>query len=153
MVRDRIQAALKTALKSGDTTKLSTMRLIAAALKDKEIAARGKGGSDGIGDDEILAMLQTMVKQRVESARLYREGSREDLAKTEEDEIAVIRSFMPEQMDTDAMLAAINEVMVETGAGSVKDMGKVMGLLKERYSGRMDFTAASTAVKEALLNR
>merc|ERR1711998_304471 len=132
MLRDDLKSALKEALKAGDSKKLSTLRLITAALKDRDIAARSKGNNDGINDDELLSMLQTMIKQRQESAKLYREGNRKQLADAEVKE-------------------AIRTAMAETGAESVKDMGKVMGFLKEKYAGRMDFAAASASVKKLLL--
>ena len=153
MLREAIQTALNEALKSGQTKRLSTLRLISAALKDKDIAARTKGSSDAITDDEILSMLQTMIKQRQESTRMYRDAGRDQLAEDEDNEIQIIREFMPKQMDHDAVINAINTVISEVDAASVKDMGKVMGLLKQRYTGQMDFASASTTVKDMLLNQ
>lgn len=150
-MRDDIQAALKAAMKEGNTQELGTLRLITAALKDRDIAARSKGNNDGISDDEILAMLQTMIKQRHESSKMYREGKREELALAEEAEIAVIKKFMPEQMDEDAVAQAIDNAIAETGASSIKDMGKVMGFLKANHAGQMDFGAASALIKAKLL--
>lgn len=153
MLREAIQTALNEALKSGQTKRLSTLRLISAALKDKDIAARTKGSGDAIADDEILSMLQTMIKQRQESTRMYREAGRDQLAEDEDNEIQIIREFMPKQMDHDAVISAINTIISEVGAASVKDMGKVMGLLKQRYTGQMDFASASSTVKDMLLNQ
>ncbi|MBL6782553.1 MAG: GatB/YqeY domain-containing protein [Alphaproteobacteria bacterium] len=153
MLREAIQTALNEALKSGQTKRLSTLRLISAALKDKDIAARTKGSGDAITDDQILSMLQTMIKQRQESTRMYREAGRDQLAEDEDNEIQIIREFMPKQMDHDAVISAINTIISEVGAASVKDMGKVMGLLKQRYTGQMDFASASSTVKDMLLNQ
>jgi uncharacterized protein YqeY len=150
-MRDDIQTALKNALKEGKTKELGTLRLITAALKDRDIAARSKGNGDGISDGEILSMLQTMIKQRQESAKLYREGNREELALSEEEEIAVIKKFMPAQMDDDAITAAIKVAIEKTGAQSIKDMGKVMEYLKENHAGQMDFGAASAQIKSHLM--
>ena len=150
-MREDIQAALKEALKSGKAKELSTLRLISAALRDRDIAARGKGNTDGISDDDILSMLQTMIKQRQESSKMYRDGNREELAQAEEDEIAVIITFLPEQMDEAAVANAINAAIAETGAASIKDMGKVMGYLKQHHAGQMDFGAASPVIKSKLL--
>ena len=151
MLREDIQAALKDAIKNGRNKEVGTLRLITAALKDRDIAARSKGNTDGINDDEFLGMLRTMIKQRQESAKLYREGGREELALSEEEEIETIRRFMPEQMDEAAIAAAITAALEETGAESIKDMGKVMGLLKQRHAGQMDFAAVSGMIKQKLL--
>ncbi|NDG36547.1 MAG: GatB/YqeY domain-containing protein, partial [Alphaproteobacteria bacterium] len=124
---------------------------IMAALKDRDIAARGNGNPDGISDDDILGLLQTMIKQRTESAKMYRDGDRPELADAEEAEIAIIKGFLPAQLDDAEMQAAISAAIDETGASSVKDMGQVMGYLKGNYAGQMDFSAASQAVKTALM--
>ena len=150
MLRQQLNEALKVAAKSGDKRALSTVRLILAALKDRDIAARGRGTTDGISDAEILEMLGKMVKQRHESIELYRRGQRDDLVQQETEEIAVIDRFRPQAMDEDATAAAIGEVMGELEANSIKDMGRVMAALKERYAGRMDFTKASGIVKGKL---
>lgn len=150
MLRTRISDALKTAMKSKQTHTVSTVRLIMAALKDRDIAARPKGNGDGISDDEILSMLQSMIKQRRESVEMYEKGGRAELAQQEESEIKIIQTFLPEQMDDAALSAAVKEVVKEAGATSLKDMGKVMGLLKERYAGEMDFSKASAQVKNQL---
>lgn len=152
-MRDTIQSSLKAALKAGQAKEVSTLRLISAALKDKDIAARSKGNTDGISDDEILSMLQTMIKQRQESAKMYREGGREELAQSEDDEIEIIKTFLPEQMDDAAVADAISAAIQATGAESIKDMGKVMGHLKENFAGQMDFGAASGAIKARLLGQ
>ena len=151
-MREDISKALKEALKAKDTVALGTMRLISAALKDRDIAARGNGNADGISDDEILGMLQTMIKQRTESAKMYRDGDRAELAAAEEAEIAIIQQFLPAQLDADGMAAAIASAVAETGAASVKDMGQVMGYLKQNFAGQMDFSVASQAVKKALMD-
>jgi uncharacterized protein YqeY len=150
MLRQKLTDALKAAAKSGDKRALSTIRLILAALKDRDIAARGRGQSDGIAEAEILEMLQKMVKQRHESIELYRRGQRDDLVRQEEEEIAVIDRFRPQAMDDSATEAAVAEVMTELQANSIKDMGRVMAALKERYAGRMDFSKASGIVKGRL---
>jgi len=150
-MREKITATMKQALKDKDEAALATMRLIMAALKDRDIAARGSGNPDGISDDDILGMLQTMIKQRTESAKMYRNGDRPELADAEEAEIEIIRSFMPAQLSDEDMAAAISTAVAETGASSVKDMGQVMAFLKGNYAGQMDFAVASQAVKTALL--
>ena len=150
-MRDQLKTAMKDALKGGDTKRLATIRLITAALKDRDIAARSKGQTDGISDEDILSMLQTMIKQRKESARMYREGGREELAAGEDAEIRIICDFMPEQMDGEAVSKAIVAAIEETGAESIKDMGKVMGFLKQNYAGQMDFAAASAKIKSTLM--
>jgi uncharacterized protein len=150
MLRTRISDALKTAMKSKQTHTVSTVRLIMAALKDRDIAARSKGNADGIGEDEILSMLQSMIKQRRESVEMYEKGGRAELAEQEASEIGIIQTFLPEQMDDAALNAAVAEIVKEAEATSLKDMGKVMGLLKERYAGEMDFSKASAQVKNQL---
>ncbi len=150
-MREKIQTAIKKAMKNGDAKALGTLRLIAAGLKDRDIAARGQGNSDGISHEDILAMLQTMIKQRQESIKMYRAGDREELAQSEESEIEIIKIFLPKQMDAGEIEAAITEAVEKTEAKSIKDMGKVMGHLKENYAGRMDFAAAAAAIKARLL--
>lgn len=151
MLRNELNDALKTALKTKDQTALATVRLILAALKDRDIQARGEGNSDGISEDEILEMLQKMIKQRRESIELYRQGNRQDLVDKEAAEIGVIERFLPKPLDEEETRSAVDEVIEETGAGSVKDMGRVMAMLKQRYPGRMDFSRASALVKERLV--
>ena len=152
-MRENISNALKEALRAKDRVALSTMRLIAAALKDRDIAARGNDKPDGISDDEILGMLQTMIKQRQESAKMYRDANRPELADTEDAEITIIKQFLPEQLDADAVQAAIGEIITAVDANSVKDMGKVMAELKARFAGQMDFGMASQMVKTALMEK
>lgn len=150
-MRERIAQAMKEALKSKDQAALSTIRLISAALKDRDIAARSDNNHDGISDDEILSMLQTMIKQRNESAKMYEDGGRPELAAAEQAEIELIKQFLPEQLSHDDIEKAIKDAVAETGAASIKDMGKVMAHLKEHYAGQMDFSAASQMVKAALM--
>jgi hypothetical protein len=150
MLRARLNAALKEAMKNRDELKVNTVRLILAALKDRDIAGRGKGKLSEIGEDEILSMLQSMIKQRNESIKLYEQGNRKELADQERAEIEVIRTFLPEPMSEADMADAIQKAIGEVGATSIKEMGKVMSVLKERYAGRMEFAKASSAVKERL---
>lgn len=151
MLRTRLSDALKDAMKAKDARATSTLRLILAALKDRDIAERTKGNGEGLGDEAILEMLQKMVRQRHESIEMYTKGQRPDLAKREGEEIDVIERFLPRQMDETDMRAAIDGVIGELNAASVKDMGRVMAALKQRYPGRMDFGKASGIVKEALV--
>lgn len=150
MLRDDIKVALTTAMKSKDSRRVSTLRLIMAALKDRDIAARGKGNSDGIGDEDILGLLQSMIKQRRESIIMYEKGGRAELAQQEAEEISIIETFMPAQLDADETAAAIDEAISNVGAESIKDMGKVMGFLKSKHAGRMDFGKAGAAIKARL---
>ncbi len=152
-MRDKITAMMKQSLKDKDQAALSTMRLIMAALKDRDIAARGSGNYDGIGDDEILVMLQTMIKQRTESAKMYRDGNRPELAAAEEEEITIIQTFLPAQLTAEEMDVVIANAIAATRSSSVKDMGQVMGYLKSNFSGQMDFSAASHAVKTILMSK
>jgi len=149
-LRQRVNAALKEAMKSRDAERLSTLRLINAAIKDRDIEARGEGNEDGVGDPEVLAILGKMTRQRQESARAYEEGGRLDLAERELAEIKVIEDFLPRQLSEKEVDAAISEAMAETGAGSIRDMGKVMGALKARYTGQMDFGTVGPKVKARL---
>ena len=150
MLRQQFTEALKTAMLGKDSRTVSTVRLIIAALKDRDIAARGRGVSDGVSDDEVLQMLQQMVKQRRESIMLYEQGARLDLAEQEKQEIDIIGRFLPKQMSEDEMMAAVRQVMGEIDAKSLKDMGRTMAVLKERFAGSMDFTKASLIVKGQL---
>lgn len=150
-MRDRIAQAMKQALKDKDQLALAAIRLISAALKDRDIAARGQDRHDGISDDEILSMLQTMIKQRQESARMYEDGGRPDLMETERAEIAIIQQFLPEPLSEAEIEAAIKAAVVSTQAASVKDMGKVMAHLKAEHAGQMDFSAVSQLVKSRLM--
>jgi len=149
-VRERLREELKAATKARDQHKLSTLRLILAALKDRDIAARSNGRTDGISEDEILQLLTKMVSQRRESIRLYEQGGRIDLAGREAEEIAIIETFLPRQMDDDEILEAITEAIEQVGAKGLKDMGPTMAALKERYAGCMDFSKAGKLVKERL---
>ena len=149
-LRAQVMQAMKDAMKSGDKARLSTIRLMQSAIKDKDIASRTDGRNDGVPDSEILELFSKMVKQRRESAELYQKGDRPDLVEKEQAEIAVLEEFMPKQMDDAETKAAIEAVVAEVGATSVKDMGKVMGALKAKYAGKMDFAKAGAAVKAAL---
>jgi len=150
-MRERLNEALKAALKSREPRAVATLRLILAALKDRDIAARGKGGgAEGIEDSEILQMLQTMIKQRRESIQLYEQGGRLDLAEQEAEEIAIIERFLPKQMSEEEISAAVTSVIGEIGGESIKDMGRIMAELRERYAGQMDFAKASALVKQHL---
>lgn len=150
MLRERLNEALKEALLSKKSVAVRTIRLILAALKDRDIIERGKGNMSGLSEEQILSLLQSMVKQRRESMRLYEEAGRTDLAHQEAEEIAVIEGFLPPRLGEDEMKTAIAEVIEELGATSLKEMGRVMGALKQRYSGRMDFAKAGAIVKERL---
>ena len=150
MLRTRLNDELKQAMRAKDKCAVSTLRLILAALKDRDIAARGKGKSDGISDEEILDVLQKMVRQRQDSIELYQKGNRQDLADKEAAEIEVIQRFLPKQLDEAETLSVVNEVIGELEASSIKDMGRVMGALKERFAGRMDFGRAGALVKQRL---
>ncbi|HIE19909.1 MAG TPA: GatB/YqeY domain-containing protein [Rhodospirillales bacterium] len=150
MLRTRLSEALKTAMKGKDAPTVSTLRLIMAALKDRGIAARGKGNKDGIPEEEILGLLQSMIKQRRDSIALYEKGGRMELAQQEAEEIAIIEEYLPQQMSDDDIAAAIDAVIEDAGAATLKDMGKVMAGLKEKHAGSMDFSMASAMVKERL---
>jgi hypothetical protein len=150
MIRQRLNEALKEAMRGKDTVGIATIRLILAALKDRDIAARAKGNTEGISDDEVLSLLQTMVKQRRESIALYEQGGRLDLAEQERAEIEVINRFLPQQMDEPAIRDAVNHVISEIDATGLKDMGRTMAALRDRYAGQMDFGKASGMVKEQL---
>jgi len=154
-MRERINEAMKDAMKTGQKARVSTLRLINAAIKDRDIAARAddKGeatGKDRADEQDILSLLQKMIKQRRESADTYRQAGRTDLADKEEAEILVIEEFLPRQMSEDEMRAAVKTVMGEVGCSGLKDMGRTMGVLKERFAGQMDFGRASAMVKEEL---
>ncbi|MBU3732065.1 MAG: GatB/YqeY domain-containing protein [Beijerinckiaceae bacterium] len=148
-MREAFNTALKDAMRSGDKVKVATVRMITAALKDRDIEARG-AGKGPLGDDEILSLMQKMIKQRQESQKIYQDNGRPELAEQEAAEIAVIASFMPAQLSEAEIDAAIAAAIAETGAAGMKDMGKVVGKLKENYAGRMDFAKASAAVKAKL---
>ncbi len=150
MLRERLSVELKAAMKEKNERKRATLRLILAALKDRDIAARSKGVTDGIDETEILSMLQTMVKQRQESIEHYEHGGRLELAEQEREEIEIIEQFLPEQLDPNAVEAAVQSVIEELGATTIKDMGRTMAALRERYAGQMDFAKASAIVKAQL---
>lgn len=150
MLRDRLSEALKSSMKEKNQVAVSTLRLILTAVKDRDIAARSKGVDDGISDSDILQVLQTMVRQRHDSIEMYRQGNRPELAAREAEEIEVIESFMPRQLGDAEIEAAIASVIEDTGAASIKDMGKAMGALRERYAGQMDFGKASAMLKARL---
>ncbi|WP_113911154.1 GatB/YqeY domain-containing protein [Roseovarius dicentrarchi] len=149
-LRDRIDTALKQAMRDRDSQRLATLRLINAAIKDQEIAARVKDGETGVTDDDILAILGKMTKQRQESVRAYEEGGRIDLAEREQAEIDIIAEFLPRQLSDEEAEAAISQAINDTGATSIRDMGKVMGALKANYAGQMDFGAVGPRIKDRL---
>lgn len=148
-MRERLSDEVKTAMKGGDKARLSTLRLMQAAIKDRDIANRG-AGKDAASDDEIALLLAKMVKQREDSAKAFDDGNRPELAAKEREEIVVIRDFMPKQLDQAETEAAIRAAIAETGAAGVKDMGKVMAALREKYAGQMDFGKASGLIKGLL---
>lgn len=150
MLRTSLDDGLKAAMRARDACATSTMRLILAALKDRDIAERGKGNPAGLTDEQILGLLRSMIKQRQESIRLYEQGGRLELAKQEANEIGVIRQFLPAQLPAEAVEQAVAAVIHESGAASLKDMGRVMATLKARYPGQMDFAQAGAMVKARL---
>ena len=149
-LRERLQIALKDAMKAKEAERLSTLRLINAAIKDREIAGRGEAGEQEVGDPEILAIMGKMVKQRHESARAYEEGGRLELAAKELNEVGVIEEFLPRQLSAEEVEAAVKAAIAEAGATSIRDMGRVMAVLKGKYTGQMDFTAVGPKVKDLL---
>ncbi len=149
-LRDQLQTALKEAMKAKQADRLSTLRLINAAIKDRDIANRGEGGEGEISEAEILAALGRMVKQRQESARAYEEGGQLELAEKETAEIKVIEEFLPRQLEAAEVEAAIAAAVAEVGAPSIRDMGKVMAVLKAKYTGQMDFGAVGPRIKDRL---
>lgn len=152
-LRTRIATDLKQAMKDKAAERLSTLRLVNAAIKDKDIDARAEGNDDGVGDSEVLAILGKMAKQRLESARAYEEGGRLDLAERERTEILVIEEFLPRQLDEAETEAAVDAAVKEVGASSIRDMGKVMGVLKAKYTGQMDFGRVGPVLKDRLSNQ
>ena len=147
MLRQAFTDRMKQALKAGDARALSTTRLILAGLKDRDIAARGQGNAEGISETEIQRMLQAMIKQRRESIALYEQGNRADLAQREREEIALIESFLPCQLEESEIEAAVKTLIAETGAAGMKDMGRIMAALRERHAGIIDFGRASAIVR------
>jgi uncharacterized protein YqeY len=150
MLRNRLNDTLKDAMRAKDAPTVGTLRMVMAAIKDKDIAARPSGNAGGISDDDILLLLQAMIKQRRESIVLYRQGARDDLVAKEEAEIAVIERFLPRQMGAAEIGMAIDSAIAETGATSIRDMGKVMAVLKAGYAGQVDMAALGPEVKERL---
>jgi uncharacterized protein YqeY len=149
MLRDKLTETMKEAMKAKDSRRLSTVRLIQSAVKDRDIANRGTG-KDAATDDEILQILQKMVKQREESAKIYEDAGRTELATQEREEIDVLKTFMPQQLSDEKVEEIVAAVVTETGAAGMKDMGKVMAVLRERYAGQMDFAKASGVIKAKL---
>ncbi|HEX3810263.1 MAG TPA: GatB/YqeY domain-containing protein [Rhizomicrobium sp.] len=149
-LREQFNDQLKEAMKAKDARRVSTLRMVLAALKDKDIAARTETSREGISDDDVLGLLAKMIKQREESATAFDTGARPEMAKSEREEIEIIRSFMPQQMSPEETKTAVAGVIADVGAASIKDMGKVMAALKERYAGQMDFAKASATVKDLL---
>jgi uncharacterized protein YqeY len=149
-LRASIMAATKQAMKDKAANRLSTLRLISAAIKDRDIAARAEGNDEGVGDDELLSILGKMTRQRSESAKTYEEAGRIDLAERELEEITVIEEFLPRQLDEGEVDAAVDAAIRTVGAASIRDMGKVMGELKGKYTGQMDFGSVGAKVKGKL---
>jgi uncharacterized protein YqeY len=150
MIRERFAGDLKDAIKARDAARVSTLRLVTAAVKDRDIAARTSDSAEGVPDSEILAILAKMIRQRQESAGVYEQAGRLDLAGQERAEIAILREYLPKQLSEREVDAAVAAAIATTGASSIRDMGKVMALLKERHTGAMDFARAGAAIKQAL---
>lgn len=149
-LRERFNGSLKEAMKAREAKRVSTLRLILAAVKDRDIAGRSGGNREGISDDKILSLLAKMIKQCEESAVIYESGGRPELAASEREEISIIREYMPRQLSPEETKKAVESAIAESGATGMKDMGKVMAALKERHAGRMDFAKAGATVKELL---
>ncbi len=149
-MRDILDKSLKDAMRARDTQKISTIRLINAAIKDRDIAIRSEDNLEGVSDEEILSILSKMIKQRKESAKQYEEGGRLELAQQELEEIEIIENFLPRQLDLNEIEQIVKRIILEINANSLRDMGKVMSLLKENYSGKMDFGKAGVVAKELL---
>ena len=149
-MRDILDKSLKDAMRARDTQKISTIRLINAAIKDRDIAIRSEDNLEGVSDEEILSILSKMIKQRKESAKQYEEGGRLELAQQEFEEIEIIENFLPKQLDLNETEQIVKKIILEINANSLRDMGKVMSLLKENYSGKMDFGKAGVVAKELL---
>ncbi len=148
--REKINAAMKDALKNKEMERLAAIRLIIAAMKDKDVASRTDGRNDGIDESAVLSLLQSMIKQRTESAKIFRENNRPELAAKEDGEIAVIESFLPKQLSDEDVAKAIEAIIADTGATSIKDMGKIMAELKAKYAGQMDMGKAGGVIKSKL---
>ena len=151
-IRENISKLLKEAMINKDITLTNTLRLILAAVKDKDISARSKNNSEGINETEIISLLQNMIKQRNASIEMYIQGKRDDLVKIEEDEIKIISNFLPEQLSENEINDIITNSIRSSGAKSIKDMGKVINLIKDEYNGKMDFGVVSKIIKAKLLN-
>ena len=149
-LRDQINDSLKEAMKSGDKRRVSTLRLVNSAIKDRDILNRTAGPDAGVNDAQIVEVMAKMVKQRQESLEIYEKAGRDELAAQEREEIAIIQSYMPKQLSDEEVKAAIAQVIKDTGASSIKDMGKVMGALKAKYSGQIDFGKAGGVIKGLL---
>ena len=149
-MRDILDKSLKDAMRARDTQKISTIRLINAAIKDRDIAIRSEDNLEGVSDQEILSILSKMIKQRKESAKQYEEGGRLELAQQEFEEIEIIENFLPRQLDLNEIEQIVKKIILDINANSLRDMGKVMSLLKENYSGKMDFSKAGVVAKELL---
>ena len=149
-MRDILDKSLKDAMRARDTQKISTIRLINAAIKDRDIAIRSEDNLEGVSDEEILSILSKMIKQRKESAKQYEEGGRLELAQQEFEEIEIIENFLPRQLELNEIEQIVKKIILEINANSLRDMGKVMSLLKENYSGKMDFGKAGVVAKELL---
>ena len=147
-LRETFTSDMKTAMKAGEKRRVETIRMVMAALKDRDIAARGEGKT--VGDEDILSLLQKLIKSRQESADIYEKAGRGELAAQEREEVDIIGAYLPQQLDAAATANAVREAIARTGAASMKDMGKVIAALKASYTGRMDFAKASAAVKAAL---
>ena len=150
MLRMQISNTLKNAMKEKDSRRVSTLRLIMAAVKDRDISVRSKGNSEGIDETELLSLLQSMIKQRGESIKLYKKGGREELAQQEAEEIEIIRQFLPKPLSENELSEAISQIISDTGAESIKEMGIIMSALKKEFAGRIDLTKASQYVKKKL---
>lgn len=148
--REKINAAMKEAMKNKDMGRVAAIRLITAAMKDKDINSRTDGRNDGIDELTLLSMLQSMIKQRLESAKIFRENNRPELAEKEEAEIKVIEEFLPQQLSDDDVAKVIGDIIAATGAAGIKDMGKVMGELKAKYAGQVDMAKAGAVIKQKL---
>jgi uncharacterized protein YqeY len=151
-LRTRLNTSIKQAMRDKDSARLSTLRLINAAIKDRDIAARGDGNEEGVGDDEVLGILGKMVKQRKDTAKTYEEAGRLDLAERELAEIGVIEEFLPRKLTDDEVERAVDAAVAEAGASSIRDMGRVMGVLKAKHTGQMDFGVVGGMVKDRLSN-
>ena len=151
MLREKIKLKLNDALKNKDKKSISTLRLVLAAIKDRDIGARSKGNNSGITEDDIKLLLQTMIKQRKESSSIYQKAGRDDLFQAEEEEVKIISNFLPKQMSVEEIINAIDLVIDETNSKSIKDMGRIMSSLKEKYAGRCDFSIVSKLARERLI--